>query len=94
MLPPDKPPDKPPVATTSRTLPDQTSGNPADGTKEYLFPGGPVANTGFSATLLKHASGNNYDLSFRCTEFKIESEGGDRARDGAANRIRERHRGG
>jgi|CXWL01.1.fsa_nt_gi hypothetical protein len=39
--------------------------------------------TGFSATLLYDTQSNSYTLSFRSTEFRPQSDGGDRERDGA-----------
>lgn len=63
---------------------DQTSDNPSANSNELLFPNGPPANTGFSATLLRDESGSNYYLYFRSTEFKTEPEG-DGIRDAAAD---------
>jgi len=38
--------------------------------------------TGFSATLMQERGTNNYTLSFRSTEYRDQSEGGDYERDG------------
>ena len=40
-------------------------------------------STGFSATLLFDTQTNSYTLSFRSTEYKNQSQGGDYERDGA-----------
>ena len=39
-------------------------------------------STGFSATLMQERGANNYTLSFRSTEYRNQSQGGDWERDG------------
>ena len=39
-------------------------------------------STGFSATLMQERGTNDYTLSFRSTEYRDQSEGGDYERDG------------
>ena len=48
-----------------------------------LFPGGPIANTGFSATLIQKIGANEFTLAIRSTESRPAGVvGGDRERDG------------
>jgi hypothetical protein len=60
----------------------QTSDNPASNGEHKLYPGGPPANTGFSATLLRNKRTEEYTFAIRSTESKPRSLGGDGERDG------------
>lgn len=48
---------------------------------DRLFEGGPLANSGFSATLIRKNETNEYTLAIRSTEILATAQGGDQTRD-------------